>query len=172
MVGLSDRTMGHVRALFKDGEVEEAARLLANDCAELLPIVGRTSTPASLERIRFAALRRSNGKLEELRKAIDLARLDWRDLLVAADFADDIHAHEKWRPRILNLAIAQQWREGVPIDGVDFGPSSVVLWPAEEGGALGAVVGLVGLDPEPRYKVRWKTGVENEMWQRQLRSAG
>lgn len=31
--------------------------------------------------------------------AIALANLDWRDLLVAAGFADDIHAHARWRPR-------------------------------------------------------------------------
>jgi hypothetical protein len=33
-----------------------------------------------------------------LQKAIDLAKIDWRDVLVAADFASDLTAHTSWWP--------------------------------------------------------------------------
>jgi hypothetical protein len=34
--------------------------------------------------------------LDALIQAIELAQTDWRDLLVAAGFAVDVHAHELW----------------------------------------------------------------------------
>ncbi len=36
----------------------------------------------------------------------ELVRLDWSDLLMAAGFGDDIHAHEKWKEKVLNLSVA------------------------------------------------------------------
>ena len=52
-----------------------------------------------LERFRFAALELSEGDLERLRKAIDLVKVDWRDLLVTAGFANDGWAHKRWWPK-------------------------------------------------------------------------
>ena len=46
----------------------------------------------------FAALKLSGGDLGELRSAIRLAKADWRDLLVAAGFAEDVGAHKRWLP--------------------------------------------------------------------------
>jgi hypothetical protein len=169
MVELSEQTVGHIRALFSESEVPDAIRLLG----DLGPIVGRTDSPSS-HRILFAALRLSGGTIDGLDRAIDLAKQDWRDLLVAANFADDIHTHEKWRPRRFDAATSDRWRNGVLPTGVDFGPGALVLWPAEQGGggAQGSVIGLLGLEPEPRYRVRWRTGPERDMWQWQLRAAG
>jgi hypothetical protein len=56
------------------------------------------ATPESLERIRFAALKQSGGTLDGLAAAIRLAKTDWRDLLVAAELADDVDAHLAWLP--------------------------------------------------------------------------
>ena len=56
------------------------------------------ANPASLERIRFAVLKVSCVDLNRLQKAIDLAKIDWRDVLVAADFASDLTAHTSWWP--------------------------------------------------------------------------
>ncbi len=50
------------------------------------------------ERFRFAALRLSNGDLRKLEQAVELAKRDWRDLLMAAGFGEDVTAHERWRP--------------------------------------------------------------------------
>lgn len=51
-----------------------------------------------LERFRFAVLKLSQGRLDILRRAIDLAQSDWRDLLMAADFGYDVTAHNRWLP--------------------------------------------------------------------------
>ena len=49
-----------------------------------------------VDRIVFAMIRLSGGRLGRLENtAIPLFRQDWRDLLVAADFAEDIHTHTK-----------------------------------------------------------------------------
>jgi hypothetical protein len=48
--------------------------------------------------VRFAALKLSAGGMDRLRKAIELAKTDWRDLLVAAEFANDVNAHKRWSP--------------------------------------------------------------------------
>src|SRR5262245_24394290 len=98
MVELSPLTKQHLAVLFGPADVTEAELLLAQECAENLPMVGNP-TPTSLERLRFAAIRLSEGKLARLRDAIALAKRDWRDLLVASDFADDVDAHRKWRPQ-------------------------------------------------------------------------
>jgi hypothetical protein len=98
MVGLSSRTKRHVAALFGAQDVAAAERLLEQECGANLPILGASGTPASLERVRFAALRTSGGRIDRLQDAVALAQVDWRDLLVAAGFADDPHAHEAWEP--------------------------------------------------------------------------
>jgi len=54
-----------------------------------------------MERIRFAALRVGLGDLQDLQKAIALAKRDWRDLLVAADFAESLTAHQAWAEQAL-----------------------------------------------------------------------
>jgi len=54
-----------------------------------------------MERIRFAAIKLSKGNMLKLLKAIDEARMDWRDLLMAADFGFDVDAHENWVHDIL-----------------------------------------------------------------------
>ncbi|HEV2199940.1 MAG TPA: hypothetical protein VGR73_08965 [Bryobacteraceae bacterium] len=51
------------------------------------------------ERVRFAALKFSDGELEMLESAVKLAQTDWRDLLVATGFANDVGAHRKWEPK-------------------------------------------------------------------------
>jgi hypothetical protein len=48
------------------------------------------------ERILFAILKLSGGNMAKLEKAISLAKVDWRDLLVASGFADDAQAHYLW----------------------------------------------------------------------------
>ena len=55
-----------------------------------------TLDPIELERFQFAALKLSGGSLEGLRRAVHLAETDWRDLLTAAGFGEDVFAHSYW----------------------------------------------------------------------------
>ena len=50
-----------------------------------------------VERVRFAALKLSDGDLSKLRGAVELAQLDFRDLLMSADFGD-LTAYKDWLP--------------------------------------------------------------------------
>jgi hypothetical protein len=49
-----------------------------------------------IERVRCAAVKLSQGSLEALRSTIREANNDWRDVLVAAGFADNLVAHQSW----------------------------------------------------------------------------
>jgi len=97
-VELSEGTLRRLEILFEEPQRAQAAQLLVDECGNNLPLCEHT-TPASLERIRFAALKLSRGDLPGLEEAIALAKLDWRDLLMAADFGDT-SAHAAWWPRI------------------------------------------------------------------------
>ena len=168
MIELSAATTDRLRRLFPPDDVAIAARLLAEGCADNLPLLGVPPTPTSLERLRFAAIRVSGGDLERLREAIDVARVDWRDLLVAAGFGTDTRAHERWEPRVLDVSIAQRWKTSA-IAEVAFRPGDRVRleWgPAR--GRTGAVTALIGLEPEPRYTVRLDTGEDAPAFEKML----
>jgi len=49
-----------------------------------------------MERVRFAALKLSEGNTDKLLRAAQLAQRDWRELLVPAGFANDAEAHKSW----------------------------------------------------------------------------
>jgi hypothetical protein len=53
-------------------------------------------TPEGMERIRFAILKliAQNPKNEDI--AFNLAQMDWRDLFMAAGFAESATEHENW----------------------------------------------------------------------------
>ena len=82
-----------IAILFRPNDIQLVSSLLTDECGPSL-----TKYPELLERIRFAVLKLSPGDLNALQQAIDLAKSDWRDALVAAGFADDIKAHESWWP--------------------------------------------------------------------------
>ena len=74
--------------------------VLADECGNNLPFCEKCS-PKDLERIRFAVIRLSNGNLKCFDSAIKLAKTDWRDLLVRAEFVDDIKSHKVWANTIV-----------------------------------------------------------------------
>ena len=94
---LSMETRRRLDALFDEPARAKAAHLLVTQCGSNLPF-DEASDAQSLERVRFAALKPSNGDLGELQKAIELAQIDARDLLMAAGFGRDVRAHESWFP--------------------------------------------------------------------------
>jgi len=97
-VPLSEETKRRVDILFDGNDAAIATKILTNECGSNLPSCENHS-PRELERLRFAALKLSGGNLNRLRQAVRLAKEDWRDLLVAADFANNLKAHRDWIPR-------------------------------------------------------------------------
>ena len=71
--------------------------ILVEECGNNLPFLHNTDE-AGMDRFRFAALKLSGGDLDKLRDAVRLAKTDWRDLLAAAGFANDVTAHRSWLP--------------------------------------------------------------------------
>lgn len=93
---LTQRTRDHVAILFPTAQ-EKVAEILVRECGNNLPLLEKADALA-LERLRFAVLRLSEGRFDKLRSAIELAKVDWRDLLLAAGFGEDAEAHLKWQP--------------------------------------------------------------------------
>ena len=83
-VELTETVRHKVCQLFSGGQQAIAIRLLEKECGHSLPIDDRAS-PKDLDRVRLAVLKLSGGKLSELRRQIEVARMDWRDVLGAAE---------------------------------------------------------------------------------------
>ena len=94
---MSEATALRVMALFSGDAARAAEHLLVHQCGSNLPFCEDTDA-AGMERIRFAALKLSGGDLAKLSVAVELGKTDWRDLLVAAGFADDPQEHQRWDP--------------------------------------------------------------------------
>ena len=90
-------TRERVSALFSEEDHDRIVAALEERCGINLPLSERFDED-SFRRVRYAVLKLSKGTMHELERAIDLANLDWRDLLVAAGFADDVRAHSSWHP--------------------------------------------------------------------------
>jgi gluconokinase len=97
---LSPRTQRLVERFFEPGERAEITRRLAEECGNNLPFCNK-SDAYRLERIRFAALRLGLGNMDETQNAIDLAKRDWRDVLIGSGFGNDLTAHNEWAERAL-----------------------------------------------------------------------
>jgi hypothetical protein len=94
---LSKETERKIAILFPPSSRAEVSDILLRECGDNLPFC-EVLDEFQLERIRFSALKLSAGNVDKLKDAIKLAKQDSRDLLVAAGFANDITAHERWIP--------------------------------------------------------------------------
>ena len=97
---LSPRTRQLVEKIFDLKRVAEAAQWLEDECGNTLPFCD-DHDEYQMERIRFAALKLSNGNINKLLEAIDVARMDWRDLFMSAGFGHAVDAREEWAKEIL-----------------------------------------------------------------------
>ncbi len=95
MVRLSDATLDKVYKLFPNASRAEVVALLENECSDNLPLYAGISDPQRYERVQFAVLKLSEGDFSKLRRVIDLAKRDWRDVLMGACFGDP-QAHKRW----------------------------------------------------------------------------
>jgi hypothetical protein len=94
---LSPSTRWYVNRLFGPGEAEKAAEILINECGSNLPLC-KMETPAGMERIRAAVLKLSRGDLDKLIEWVDLAKADWRDVLLAAESNRNTGTHTHRKP--------------------------------------------------------------------------
>ena len=94
-VELSQKTQKLVDQIFTDGERRLVVSLLINQCGNNLPFLEKSNS-TDLERFRFAMLKLSGGSLRKLEQQVQLAKSDWREMLVVAGFANDIEEHQKW----------------------------------------------------------------------------
>jgi gluconokinase len=97
---LSPRTRQLVERFFEPEEQAEAARRLVEDCGNSLPFCSQYDE-YKMERIRFAVLRMGLGDMDEMQKAIDYAKRDWRDVLVWSGFGYDTTSHDQWAESVL-----------------------------------------------------------------------
>jgi len=95
MKGLSPATWDLVQRMFPAKEQAQAAGLLVDECGNNLPFM-ENETEEGLERIRFAVLKLSRGKMEKLGYWVEYTQLDWRDTLMAAGFGNWLFAHQIW----------------------------------------------------------------------------
>jgi hypothetical protein len=170
MSPLSAATRERLAQLFDPADRQSASDMLATLGRE------RSGDPrepdAGFERICFAALRLSGGTLPGLHAALELARQDWRDLLMAAGFGSDVTAHLRWQPQRFTAQTAAQWRAGVVVPTVAYGPgASVEIGAGRHKQQRGTVLGLLALEPEPRYRVRTARGKDTDVAQSALRAA-
>ena len=86
-VKLSRRVSKMVRRTFAPDQQPEAIRLLEQKCVRL-PFI--EDTPEALDRTRLAVLKVAAGTLDELRKQIEVTKIDWRDVLNAAEYPEGI----------------------------------------------------------------------------------
>ena len=96
VIGVSERTRDGIRELFPPEHCAAVAHILETECGNNLPFLEHADANM-LERYQLAALKLSRGTLEGLREAVDLAKVDWRDLLVAADSLDSPASPSGWR---------------------------------------------------------------------------
>ncbi|ROQ19482.1 hypothetical protein EDC38_0064 [Marinimicrobium koreense] len=95
MSELSNRTKKIVHYLYKSREALEVCDMLETECGtEALSC--SSWSPEQMERIHFAVLKLANGSSMDLDSAIQLAQLDWRDLIMSAGFGKDTRVHEIW----------------------------------------------------------------------------
>lgn len=96
-IPLSRGARERLNMLFAPRDRAEAERLLIERWGPDPPSVSQW-TPFGIDRLRYAALKLSDGSLDRLRNALNLANGDFRDLLMAAGFGRSVTAHLLWMP--------------------------------------------------------------------------
>src|SRR4051812_36803510 len=97
MIPLSAGTRLRIEALFPIEERVGVAELLTRECGDNLPLTDHAQDDF-WDRIHFAVLKLSSGDLKKLQEAIEGAKYDWRDTLVAAGFGESVTVHRTWFP--------------------------------------------------------------------------
>jgi hypothetical protein len=83
-VALTELVIAKIDQSFAAQDRRAASDLLVKECGRNLPMKA-DATPKSLEQIRLAVVKLANGNLDELRRHIQTAKSDWRDVIVAVE---------------------------------------------------------------------------------------
>ncbi len=95
-----------IRRDFPDTKVEEVLAILAEYGTEIWH--------KEKERVRLAALKLANGSMHELRRAIDRAKLDYRDVLAPAEYPKFMQKgfrFRRLRSRDRELIYTDDWQQ-------------------------------------------------------------
>jgi hypothetical protein len=99
MPPLTPEVERRVALLFSPDEQEKARIILVDECGYNIPGARERSPEVTTDRVRFAVLKLSRGKLNKLQSAVEAAKIDYRDVLLWAGFAFSPHAHTSWLPK-------------------------------------------------------------------------
>ena len=86
-VALTPLVIKKVRQLFPPDQQSDAISLLEKECGRNLPF-SEDDRAQDLERVRLAVIKLTGGSLAELQRQIDIARVDWRDVLSSAEYPE------------------------------------------------------------------------------------
>jgi hypothetical protein len=94
---IEDSTSLRIDAMFQEDDRHLVREMIVESINWRMP-GWRHSTLLDIERIRFAVLKLADGDVNKLGEVIELAKLDFRDVLLAANFPTP-HSHQKWMPK-------------------------------------------------------------------------
>ena len=101
MSTISKNTIKCIETLYSKEKYPEIVKCLEEYCEFLKSY----EMKGNLDRFCFAVLKmsiiRGKGHINKLYKAIELGKTDYRDLLVAAGFGNDVNIHKKWFSKII-----------------------------------------------------------------------
>lgn len=97
---LSPVTAQIVEQLFSGTEQQDVVDLLITECGNNLPFM-QDYDPYQLDRVWFAVLKLSEGDIDKLLSAVQLAQEDSRDVFMAAGFGHSVTEHQEWAGRLL-----------------------------------------------------------------------
>lgn len=100
MVPLTRRTAALVQRVASSADAERLGRRLLEEIPGAMDTGSHGPARGLLERIRISVLRLLHESDQREDQIFDLARVDWRDLLMAAGHGD-VGAHEEWAEEIL-----------------------------------------------------------------------
>jgi len=83
-VPLTELVLAKINQTFAPQDRREVMDLLVNECGRNLPFKAE-ATSRSLDQIRLAVIKLANGNLDELRRQVQAAKRDWRDVIGAAE---------------------------------------------------------------------------------------
>lgn len=101
MVPLTQRTAALVLLVAGSADAERLGRRFLEEIPGATDTDSRGPARDLLERIRISVLRLLHESDQREDQVFVLARIDWRDLLMAAGHCEDVAAHEEWAEEML-----------------------------------------------------------------------
>ncbi|MGI9242106.1 MAG: hypothetical protein ACR2RV_15010 [Verrucomicrobiales bacterium] len=94
-IPLSDDTKRAAEILLDSDTRHRIEKRLVTETSEEIPM-WHDFSPEGMERIRFSVIKLIAQNPEDENIAFNHAKMDWRDLFVAAGFGDSATEHERW----------------------------------------------------------------------------